>query len=114
MVIKMTINRKTYEILLADNQTAKAFVEQLPLTLVMEELNGNEKFVDLPHDLPTGQIRPGTLQEGDLMLYGNQTLVLFYEAFQTSYSYTPIGKIIAPENLNIIVGNKHIEAHFGE
>ncbi|SUP79308.1 Uncharacterized conserved protein [Yersinia frederiksenii] len=114
MIIKMTIHQQTYEILLADNPTAKSFVEQLPLTLIMKELNGNEKFADLPHALPARQIKPGILQEGELMLYGRQTLVLFYEAFQTSYSYTSIGKVIAPENLIRVVGDKNIEVHFSQ
>lgn len=32
MFITMTINQQTYAIELADNPTAKAFIEQLPLT----------------------------------------------------------------------------------
>lgn len=112
MIIAMTINQKTYAIELADNPTAKAFIEQLPLKLMMEELNGNEKFADLPRSLPTGQSKPVTIHKGDLMLYGRQTLVLFYETFRTSYSYTPIGKMTVPDNLKKMVGNKNIEATF--
>lgn len=114
LTIKMTIHQQTYKILLANNLTAKAFVEQLPLTLMMKELNGNEKFADLPHALPASQVRPNILREGELMLYGSHTLVLFYETFRTSHSYTAIGKIIAPESLKKVVGDKNIEVYFHE
>lgn len=38
---------------------ARAFVAQLPLTLDMPDLNGNEKHVKLPRALPTNATRPG-------------------------------------------------------
>ncbi|WP_325177761.1 cyclophilin-like fold protein [Pantoea sp. 1B4] len=77
MKIIMTINHQSYEIALADNATAKAFVQQLPLTMTMEELNGNEMFADLPAALNSDPHKSGTIQQGDVMLYGNKTLVLF-------------------------------------
>ena len=56
------------------------------MTLEMTELNGNEKYHHLSTRLPTNAISPGTIQNGDIMLYGNHSLVLFYETFKTSYS----------------------------
>ncbi|WHU90510.1 cyclophilin-like fold protein [Pantoea agglomerans] len=112
MKIIMTINHQSYEIALADNATAKAFVQQLPLTMTMEELNGNEKFADLPAALNSDPHKPGTIQQGDVMLYGNKTLVLFYETFQTSYSYTPIGKVLSTDNLKKRVGEGGIDVRF--
>ena len=78
---------------LLDNPTATAFREMLPLTMNMTELNGNEKYFDLTKSLPTNASNPGQINAGDLLLYGSKTLVLFYEAFSTSYSYTRIGKV---------------------
>ena len=57
------------------NAAARAFAAQLPLTLDMSELNGNEKHADLPKALPANASRPGTIRNGDLMLYGADTLV---------------------------------------
>ena len=73
MIVKLTLHQQSYDVELADNPTAKAFIKQLPLTLTMQELNGNEKFADLPHPLPPNPIRPETLYQGDLMLYGGHT-----------------------------------------
>ena len=39
------------------------------------------------------------------MLYGSDCLVLFYDSFSTSYSYTKIGYLDNPEGLKNIVGN---------
>ncbi|NEG60682.1 hypothetical protein GQQ21_22990 (plasmid) [Pantoea agglomerans] len=109
MKIIMTINHQSYEIALADNATAKAFVQQLPLTMTMEELNGNEKFADLPAALNNDPHKPGTIHQGDVMLYGNKTLVLFYDTFQTSYSYTLIGKMLSTDSLKKSVGEGGVD-----
>ena len=42
--ILIQIGSKSFEAQLEDNATAQAFVQMLPLTLQMEELNGNEKY----------------------------------------------------------------------
>lgn len=112
MIVKLTLHQQSYDVELADNPTAKAFIKQLPLTLTMQELNGNEKFADLPHPLPPNPIRPETLYQGDLMLYGGHTVVLFYETFRTSYSYTPIGKVVAANKLQDAVGRGNIKVSF--
>ncbi|HEX8614660.1 MAG TPA: cyclophilin-like fold protein [Telluria sp.] len=89
----MTINERRFAITLSDNDTARAFAAQLPLTLHMEELNGNEKHAKLPTPLPANASRPGVIRNGDLMLYGADTLVVFYSTFDSTYSYTRIGNV---------------------
>jgi hypothetical protein len=64
--------------------------------LEMEELNGNEKKKELPKALPTDSIRPGTIRNGDLLLWGSSTLVVFYLTFDSPYSYTRIGRVDDP------------------
>ena len=89
----MTVGTQRFAITLEDNPTARAFVQLLPATFEMAELNGNEKHASLPRTLPTNAIRPGTIRNGDLMLYGKDTLVVFYKTFDSPYSYTRIGRI---------------------
>lgn len=89
----MTIGTQRFAVRLVDNPTARAFLRLLPATFEMAELNGNEKHVALPHSLPTNAMRPGTIRTGDVLLYGNDTLVVFYKTFRSSYSYTSIGRI---------------------
>lgn len=88
-----TINGEKLEIQLEDNATAVAFAKMLPLELTMNDLNGNEKYVNLDEALPTNSYEPGRVEVGDVMLYGDDCLVIFYESFDTEYSYTKIGYI---------------------
>lgn len=88
-----------FAVTLEDNPTARAFAQLLPLTLDMPDLNDNEKHVRLPRSLPTNAVRPGTIRTGDVMLYGSDTLVVFYKTFPSSYSYTRIGRVTRVDGL---------------
>lgn len=100
----MTVGERRFAITLADTEAARAFVAVLPLTIDMPDLNSNEKHAKLPKALPTSTIRPGTVHNGDLMLYGAQTLVVFYLTFDSSYSYTRLGRIDDPTDLAQVLG----------
>lgn len=104
--VKLIVNNYTYDVKLEDNATSREFIKLLPLEINMLELNGNEKYYYLDNTLPTDSYKPKKINKGDIMLYGNNCLVLFYETFNTSYSYTKIGHIDNLPNLgdgNIII-----------
>ena len=110
--IKITIAGKNFTATLADTPAAVKFSKTLPLTLRMNELNGNEKYAGLSDRLPADPACPGRISSGELMLYGNSTLVLFYDSFPTSYSYTRIGKITDARGLKEAVGRGNITVKF--
>lgn len=110
--IIITVNTKAFTATLLDNNSAKAFKEMLPLTIHMIELNGNEKYFELPKSLPTNSSNPGTIKNGDLMLYGSKTLVLFYKTFLTSYNYTKLGSINDAEGLTSALGAGNVTVTF--
>ena len=70
----MTVGERRFAVTLENNETAQALVALLPLTLDMSE---HEKYANLPQKLPSNESRPGTIRNGDLMLYGSDTLVVF-------------------------------------
>ena len=106
--VKAIINEKEYTINLEDNEIANSFANLLPQELNMSELNGNEKYIYLDTTLPTNSFNPKRINAGDVMLYGDNCLVIFYKSFDTSYSYTKIGHIDNLPNL----GNGNITVKF--
>ncbi len=110
--MRIKIGSSTFIATLDDNPTATAFKAMLPLTVEMQELNGNEKLYRLPNKLPTKASNPGTIKNGDLMIYGANTVVLFYKSFPTSYSYTRLGRINEPAGLASAVGSGNVTVTF--
>ena len=91
--VKIVINNNEYTINLEDNETVKSFIKLLPTELTMSELNGNEKYIYLDSSFPIDPYKPGHIEQGDVMLFDNSCLVIFYKSFDTSYNYTKIGHI---------------------
>ncbi|WP_299820146.1 cyclophilin-like fold protein [uncultured Pontibacter sp.] len=110
--MKIHIGTSTFTATLYENATAEAFKTRLPITVNMVELNDNEKYADLPSSLPTNASNPGTIQAGDLMLYGSSTLVLFYKSFSTSYNYTKLGRIDDITGLTAALGSGNVKVTF--
>lgn len=112
--MRMSVGNHRFAITLSDNPAARAFAAQLPLTLDMAALNGNEKHAALPKALPTNPSRPGAIRNGDLMLYGPGTLVVFYSAFESSYSYTRLGRVDDPAGLAQALGRRGVRVIFSK
>ena len=112
MKLKITIGTNTFTATLYNNSTVAAFKTRLPMTINMGDLNANEKYFDLPNNLPANASSPGTIQTGDLMLYGSNTLVLFYKSFSTSNNYTPMGRIDNASGLTAALGSGNVTVKF--
>lgn len=102
--IRIKIGSGSFTATLSDNPTATTFKTLLPMTILMTELNGNEKYFHFSTNLPKSPSNPGTIHTGDLMLWGSNSLVLFYQTFSTSYSYTKLGRIDDPSGIAVAVG----------
>lgn len=110
--ITVKINDEYFTAQLYDNETADYFYEMLPLTINMNELHGNEKYYNFSSSLPENSSAVGEINNGDIMFYGDNCLVLFYDSFSTNYSYTKIGYIENSANFADTVGNKSITITF--
>ena len=102
--LRITVKGSVLEAKLYKNETAQAFASLLPLTLEMSAMP-HEKYGYLPSRLPSSAKSVERIQAGDLMLWGNDCLVLFYESFSTSYSYTPVARIADCEGLAEVLGS---------
>lgn len=110
--MKITINGAEFSAKFADTTAAEEFKAMLPLTLDMSELNGNEKYFYLDERLTAKSENVGQINIGDIMLYGANCVVLFYDSFSTPYSYTRIGYIENPDGLKKAVGSGNITVTF--
>lgn len=113
MKLNITVGNQTFVATLEDNKTANAFTAMLPMTIDMEDVNGNEKYHVLPGSVRKEAAKsPGTIHAGDIMLYGTSGLVLFYETFSTVYNYVPIGHIDDAEVLTEALGNGDVQVSY--
>jgi len=110
--MKITIGTAVFTATLYNNASAAALKGRLPLTIDMTELNGNEKYYDFSGPLPTNASVGGDIKAGNLTLYGNNVLVLFYKSFNTSYSYTKLGYIDNPSGLAAALGTGNVVVKF--
>ena len=111
--MQITIGKYRFAADLVNTAAATELRALLPLTLNMADHLGNEKHAELPRTLSRNARRPGRIQAGDIMLWQGNTLVVFYESFDSAYSYTRLGKIRDVKNLKAAVGRDHIEMRFG-
>jgi hypothetical protein len=110
--MKITVGSEVFTATLYENETAASFKTLLPLSVIMTELNSNEKYYYFPGTLPANATNTGIIQSGDLMLYSNNCLVLFYKSFNTSYSYTPLGRINNISGLVAALGHGNVTVRF--
>ena len=93
MKINVKIGDKTFTATLEDNTSAYAFsemIKQEPLVIEMSDYSGFEKVGSLGTSLVTDDSRT-TAQEGDIVLYNGNSIVIFYGS--NTWSYTRLGKI---------------------
>lgn len=100
MSIKAIIDDTVVDIKLEDSNLANEFINLLPMELTMNELNGNEKYAYLNTTFNVKPTNPKHINKGDVMIYGNNCLVIFYKSFDTSYTYTKLGHIDNLPNLD--------------
>lgn len=101
--MKLIVNGKVFEATLEKNPSAVSLESRLPLKLNMDCME-HEKYFYLDEPLPSAPGAVGRIEAGDLMLWGADCLVVFYEGFKTPYSYTRLGHIDDPRGLKEALG----------
>ncbi len=107
-MLKINIDGKDYIMNIEKNETTKHLINILPKTLKMSDLNNNEKYIYLDESLPKDEKLPRYINAGDVMLFGDNCLVIFYKSFDTVYKYTKIGHIdnlpdLGSESVNVTI-----------
>lgn len=110
--IQMSIQNHAFTVNLYDNDSTRALIKLLPMTQDFHEMNGNEKYHYLSTALPTNAEAVRQIHAGDIMLFGSDCLVVFYESFATTYSYTRIGYVENIEGLKEVLGEGNAKLTF--
>ena len=110
--IIITIENKKYEAILYDNSTVRELIKNFPISITMSDLNGNEKYYNFSKSFSTSSENVANINKGDIMLFGDNCLVIFYKSFSTRYKYTKLGYIKNTEYLESSFGKGDISITF--
>ena len=112
--IELTVGGRTFTATLADKPAAQQFAALLPVHYRMTERNGNEKYYRTDQSFSTqGQSTPDTIEAGQIMLFQDSYVVVFYKTHpNTGYAYTPLATIDDADGLAQAVGADAVEADF--
>ena len=110
--INLIINNKTFTATLENNQTVQELIQNFPMTLNMSDLHSNEKYNYLSSSLTTNSNIPSMINAGDIKLYGNNCLVVFYDNFRNLYSYTNLGRVDNVDEFVTELGSGNVNIRF--
>ncbi|TKZ32244.1 cyclophilin-like fold protein [Brachyspira catarrhinii] len=110
--IILKIKNKEYEAVLYDNSTARELIKNFPISITMSDLHENEKYYNFSKRFPISSENVGNVKKGDIMLFGDNCLVIFYKSFSTHYRYTKLGYIKNFEDLENSLGKGDVNINF--
>ena len=110
--MNILIDDKVFTVMLDNSKTVDELLEILPMEIEMSELNGKEKYYYLSNNLTTNSYKPEKINKGDIMLYGDNCLVIFYKTFYNTYNYTYIGHIDDVAGLEEAIGSYNVKVKF--
>ena len=104
--IRVNIGDEKFWMSVDSGEAAQEFARAIPFDIDMKDLNGNEKYYYGQDKLPTKDIySPEQIKAGDVMLYEDNCIVIFYKDFDTTYQYVRIGRINDSERLTKLLDN---------
>jgi len=111
---KIIVGNKVFTAKLYNNETTRALISKLPMTINMTELNGREKYYHLPENLPVQSTEtPATIHAGDIMCWSSNSVVLFYNTYSNSYGgYVKLGYIEDISELKEALGKGNMQVTF--
>ena len=112
--MNININGQVASVQLEDNTTTKAILANMPFTIQMDDLHQNEKYYYFDKSFPVSPQPIQTIEAGDVLLYQNNCLVIFYKSAKPVASYTRIGKISRFQEIRASFGNKSVSVQWYE
>lgn len=92
--IKVYIGGREADVTFEDNISVKELAVYAPYNhMPLIDLNNNSKYCILKRKLNTDSNITKTTKKGDIMLYKNNNIIIFYKDAENNYSYTKLGHI---------------------
>ena len=110
--ITITIGGKTFAGTLLDNRDSSGVQEAAAAVDHDDRTQWQREVYKIVREYAHRAAKPSSIQTGDLMLYGSDTLVLFYKSFKTTYSYTTLGRLNDPAGLEDALGSGNVYVTF--
>lgn len=114
--VNITVGTQVFTAKFYGNEASRALMAQMPFTVNMTDLNRNEKYYNLPENLPSDNTeKPETIHAGEIMCWSGDTLVLFYETFSNAYGgYVRLGTIEDTTGLAAALGTDNVTVTFSK
>ncbi len=106
--LTLFVNDKTFSVALERNSTSNVFCYMLPVTFSMNDYGGIEKYHYLDANIP-GEPQTVDAKKGDIMLYEDNCIVIFYEDAGEQEGYTVLGHILNTDTLEDALGSGDTE-----
>lgn len=102
---KLVIKGEEFPVTFKESETtAHLIYEYFPLEMNMKDINDMEKYFFLPNEIPFNKQQRESIEPGEILLYGNDCVCIFYKGTKTHYKYTPIGQVDNPIRLEELLG----------
>lgn len=105
--MELVVDDRVFSVTMEDNETVREFLTLLPIDITMKDLNTNgvyEKYYYMDEHLDIAPKVAGTIEKGDIKIFRDDCIVIFYETFSSNYSYTKLGKADDPDGLAQALG----------
>lgn len=110
--INLVINGKSYPAILSNNVSAKALVSRMPFTKILKTYQDQEMYTYLTTPIESDPQSVNGIHAGDLMLFGEDCLMLFFQNSNNTYRYTPLASIMDTRGLVSLMSQGSVTVTF--
>ena len=109
--IRITVGNHELTATLQDNATTRAFVDMLPVTLLMLDLYGREMCYRFPDALPTDDVNTCGYEVGEIVYYPPMdSFVILYAQNGERFSMQKLGKVNG--DVSVFDGIGNVDVYF--
>lgn len=113
--IKITVNGKTLYATFDDNATSRAIIAQMPMTLPMLDLYGDEMCYRYPNALPTDNVQSYVHKKGEIFYWPpRHSFVIRYVATSERLDIQHIGQIESGVEIFDGIGDVNVKFEVAE